>query len=76
MVDLTPRQQHLLRFIALQVSKNGWAPSIKEMCAHFRWASTHTAFIHLTQLSKKGAIERLKGASRAIRITPAGRGSL
>lgn len=76
MVDLTDRQRAVLAYVHREISRNGWAPSIKEMCAHFRWASTHTAFIHLETLKRKGAIERLKGASRAIRITPAGRGSL
>lgn len=75
MDSLTPRQRGLLGFIRTHTTRKGWAPTIREMCAHFGWASTHTAALHLDALEAKGAITRLRGTARAIRVTSAGRGA-
>lgn len=73
MAELTDVQRRVLRFIKAWISDFGWAPSMKEICSQFGWASTHTAHGHLSQLARKGFIIRQQRASRAIKVTEAGR---
>jgi repressor LexA len=74
--ELTERQRQVLTFIEATIRTKRYAPTIRDICKRFGWASSHSAFMHLTALEKMGAITREKGRARTICVTPAGRGAL
>jgi repressor LexA len=73
---LTARQHEALAYIADYTTANGYPPTFRELCKGLGMSSTNAANDHLKALEKKGYIERKALASRAIRVTPAGRDAL
>jgi repressor LexA len=65
MPDLTSRQQEVLEFIRQQQSKAGYAPSSREIQAHFGFSSQTAAMNHLRALEKKQVIVRTPGKARS-----------
>lgn len=65
---VTERQREVLRFIV----EHGVPPTLREIMIHFGWTSTMAATSHVRALETKGLIERVPGATRSIRVTPAG----
>jgi len=66
--ELTPRQKHILDFLIESIRERGFPPTIAEIGAAFKIASTNAVNDHLLALEKKGYIERSSKA-RGIRIT-------
>ena len=66
---LTARQQEILGFIKSCITEK-YPPSIREIGEHFGF-SEKAAFDHLKVLEKKGYLERVPDAARAIRIIDA-----
>lgn len=72
MPSLTAKQRQIYDFLAKTIREKGYAPSILEIGAKFKIASTHGVFRHLQALQKKGYIRRV--GKRAIELlTPLGR---
>jgi len=73
---LTGRQESILAFLKEFVETRGYAPSLREICAHFGIKSPKNATKHLDALERKGCIRRSARISRAIEIvgTPPLRG--
>jgi repressor LexA len=69
MKELTLRQQEILGFIQLHQRTHGYWPSIRDIQAHFKFASTNAVMGHLRALERKGAISRVAGQARAFRVT-------
>jgi repressor LexA len=69
MKELTLRQQEILGFIQLHQRTQGYWPSIRDIQAHFKFASTNAVMGHLRALERKGAISRVAGQARAFRVT-------
>lgn len=67
---LTKRQREILNFLSSYSEKHGYAPSFEEIAAHFNYNSLATVHEHLSNLERKGYIERGYNESRAIRILP------
>lgn len=68
-LGLTKRQNDIFHFLREHIDKNGFPPTIQEICNKFGFASTNGVSQLLQALEKKGYIERVsKGASRGIRI--------
>lgn len=65
---LTPRQRSILEFIRTQISRDGRAPTVREICSHFSFKSTNGARDHLKALIKKGYLEHDNMISRGIRL--------
>lgn len=64
----TPRQQHLLRYIAgYQQAHGGISPSVRE-CAAALDINTSNAFRMLLCLEERGQIRRLPGKCRTIKL--------
>jgi len=72
-IEPTPTQFRVLRFIADYIEANGWPPSFREITDHLGTVSPNGAGDHLKALERKGYIVRAPRQSRAIRITPDGR---
>ena len=68
MEALTDRQKAILTFMQKHVAKNSYWPSIRDIQAHFKFASTNAVYGHLQALERKGVLERVPGAARAYRI--------
>ncbi|MBL9192017.1 MAG: repressor LexA [Opitutaceae bacterium] len=75
---LTDRQQQILDFIYATLEKQGVAPSLREIQAHFKLASPFGVKRHVDALTAKGALRRLEGKARALLppLPPARRGTL
>ena len=65
---LTPRQAQILEYLREEIEQRGLPPTIREIGEHFGIRSTKGVEDHLAALERKGAIQRQRGKSRAIRI--------
>ena len=70
MKPLTDKQARVLEFIRERIERDSCPPTVREIVAEFRFASTSTARAHLNALVKKGYLERRFHASRGIRLGP------
>jgi len=70
MEALTKKQQAILDYMREHVSEHSYWPSIRDIQAKFRFASTNAVFGHLTALERKGVLQRIPGAARAYKIAP------
>ena len=68
MVELTQRQKDVFDYMKDYISKNGYAPSVREVCDELNLKSTSTAHAHLSQLEKKGYIFRNNAKPRTTKI--------
>jgi repressor LexA len=69
-MPLTKRQREILNYLTAYGEKNGYAPSFEEIAENFDYSSLATVHEHLTNLERKGYIERSHNESRAISILP------
>lgn len=67
-MNLTPRQQQILEFIASEQRKSGVTPSTREIQEHFGFASQTAAVNHLRALERKGVLQRHAGKARAMAL--------
>lgn len=65
---LTERQQVVYDGIVDYQRRNGYAPSIRELCVICNVASTSSIYAHLKKLEELGYIRRREDAPRAIAI--------
>jgi repressor LexA len=70
MEPLTERQGRVLAFIRERMAAQGRPPTVREIAARFRIASTQGVRRHLDALARKGCIERDAHAARGIRLSP------
>lgn len=67
---LTDRQHAVLEFVRVQQERHGMFPTLREISAHFGFASPFAATRHLQALEKKGALRRQPGKARAFTLPP------
>lgn len=65
---LTAKQQRVYEYLIEFTHRNGYAPSVREICEDLELRSTATVAGHLDTLEKKGYIRRGTGKNRAIEI--------
>lgn len=71
-LSLTARQKQIYDFVVKNIREKGYAPSIPEIGAKFKIASTNGVSDHLKALERKGYIRRV--GKRAIEVlTPLGK---
>ena len=63
---LTDRQQQVLDFILAHQLQRGVSPSLREIQAHFGFASPFAVQRHVDALTAKGALQRLAGKARGL----------
>ena len=68
MVKLTRRQQDVLDVLAKHIAETGLPPTRAEIAAELGFKSANAAEEHLKALARKGAIEKIAGTSRGLRI--------
>ena len=67
-MDLTDTQQAILALIAERIEAEGMPPSQAEIARAFGFKGVRAAQYHLEALEAAGAIERLPGRARGIRV--------
>jgi repressor LexA len=69
-VPLTRRQKQIIDYLRDYIERNGYAPSFEEIAEQFSFSSLATVHEHLTNLERKGYIQRTYNESRAIQLVP------
>jgi len=67
---LTKRQKEVLDYLREYIGTHGYAPTFEEIGRHFGLSSVATVHKHLTNLERKGLIQRRWNYSRAIELVP------
>lgn len=70
MAELKPKEKAIYEYIRESIAEEGYAPSVRDICAALNIKSTSTVHMYLRRLEQKGIIDRCDGKSRAIRIDP------
>ena len=65
---LTIKQQVVYDFIRKEIKRNGYAPSVREICDGIGLSSTSTVHAHLETLKKKGYIKRFPSKNRTMEV--------
>jgi repressor LexA len=69
---VTRRQKEIIDFLESFVSRNGYSPSFEEIARAMGLKSLATVHKHITNLEKKGLLDRVHNRSRSIDILPPG----
>src|ERR1700723_1299436 len=69
---VTRRQKEILDFLESFVTRNGYSPSFEEIARGMGLKSLATVHKHITNLEKKGLLDRVHNRSRSIDVVPAG----
>lgn len=65
---LTVKQQKILDFLKAEIRKNGYPPTVREICDAVGLSSTSTVHSHLETLERKGRIRRSPAKNRSTEI--------
>ena len=66
--DLSVKQQLVLDFLKKEIKKNGYPPTVREICDSVGLSSTSTVHSHLESLERKGYIRRARAKNRSTEI--------
>lgn len=66
--NITEKQQKILDFVNKQVEKNGYPPSVREICDAVGFKSTSTVHAHLEKLMQKGLLHKDPTKPRALKV--------
>lgn len=66
-VKITERER-VYNFIVEFIKKNGYAPSVREICVGTDLSSTSSVYAHLLKLEDEGKIRMKKKSTRAIKV--------
>jgi repressor LexA len=69
---VTQRQKEILDFLESFVTRNGYSPSFEEIARGMGLKSLATVHKHITNLEKKGLLDRVHNRSRSIDVLPSG----
>lgn len=73
--DLTERQREIFEFVREKIVNRGYGPTVREIGEQFEISSPNGVMCHLKAIEKKGLIVRSPNKSRAIELSPEGRGT-
>jgi repressor LexA len=68
MTTLTQRQREVLDFVQTTQQRNGFSPTLREICKHFGFRSPKAAADHLAALERKGYLSKSARLARSLRI--------
>lgn len=68
MEKLTIKQEKVLKALKKYIAKNGYPPTVRELCAITKLKSTATIHVHLDHLASKGYIRKDKEKNRTIEL--------
>ena len=65
---VSEKQKNILNFINIFIKKNGYAPSVREICEGVSLKSTSTVQYHLEKLIQSGLLQKNYKKSRALTV--------
>jgi len=65
---INEKQQKILDFLNEQIEKNGYPPSVREICNAVGFKSTSTVHSYLEKLRKQGLIQKDPSKPRALKV--------
>ena len=65
---LTKKQKHVLDYITQFIEVHGYAPSYREIAAHFKYGSVATVAEHVESLVAKGMLVKIDNSARSIQL--------
>ena len=68
MIDLTQKEKDVYEYITDCIEKDGYAPSVRDICAAVGIKSTSSVYEYLRKLESKGYIKKSSGKSRALTV--------
>lgn len=68
MKKLTSKQNIVLDFLKKSIAKNGYPPTVREICKGLNLSSPATVQVHLVNLEEKGYIKKGDSKNRAIEL--------
>ncbi len=68
MLELTQKEKEVFEYISACLEYNGYAPSVRDICAAVSIKSTSSVHEYLRRLEAKGYIKKSSGKSRALSI--------
>ena len=71
MARTSTKQQYILEFLRAFTAENGYAPSVREICAAVGLRSTASVHYHLAELKRQGQIDIDENKNRAITLSEA-----
>ena len=74
MARTSDKQEKILLYLNEYMEKNGYAPSVREICAAVGLKSTATVSYHLNELKRRGLIEGDSSKRRALTLPESRRG--
>jgi len=72
MGDLKQREQDILNYITEEIKKNGYPPTVRDICAALDIKSTSTVQKSMEILEEEGYIKKLAGKRRAFEVVQGG----
>jgi repressor LexA len=69
---VTRRQKEIIDFLESFIARNGYSPSFEEIARGMGLKSLATVHKHITNLEKKGLLDRVHNRSRSIDLLPPG----
>ena len=72
MNELTEKERSVYEYISDCIDKNGYAPSVRDICAALGIKSTSSVHVYLRKLDEKGYIKKSSGKSRALIVENSG----
>ncbi len=69
MLELNPLEKRIFLYIKESIDRDGYAPSVRDICYALKIKSTSTAHAYLNRLEEKGYITKDQGKSRALKLT-------
>ena len=70
MTGLTKKEIEIFQFIKECIERDGYAPSVRDICRALNIRSTSTVHGYLHRLDEKGYLQMSSRKSRAMRIEP------
>ena len=67
-LTLTKKQEETLKAIKKFIAKNGYSPSVREVCDMMNLSSTATVFVHMRHLMNKGYISQTNNKFRTLEV--------
>ncbi len=68
MEKLTNKQSDVLKSVKKYIAKNGYAPTVRELCEELNLNSPATVFVHLKHLINKGYISQTNSKFRTLEV--------
>ncbi len=68
MEKLTSKQEEILTIIKKYIAKNGYAPTVREICQEADLSSTATVFVHMKHLINKGYLRQENSKFRTLEV--------